>query len=89
MGCCVRNSPFFMQTFPSAQHHMGTHCYSRSGAEVEQALQQQGIRVYHSDQFLCGKREMQAFLRVALSTEPDMGRLENGLSILRKFVKKS
>lgn len=56
---------------------------------MEQALQQQGIRVYHSDRFLCGKREMQAFLRVALSTEPDMGRLENGLSILRKFVKKS
>ena len=38
---------------------------------------------------LCGKREMQAYLRVALSTEQDTGRLEKGLSILRENVKKA
>lgn len=62
--------------------------HSAGGAEVEQAFQQKGIRVYHSDRFLCGKREMQACLRVALSTEPDMARLEQGLAILRENVKK-
>ena len=62
---------------------------TRGGAEVEQAFQQQGIRVYHSDRFLCGKREMQAYLRVALSTEQDIGRLEKGLSILRGKREKS
>ena len=60
---------------------------TRSGAEVEQDLQQQGIRVYHSDRFLCGKRGLQAYLRVALSTEPDIVRLEQGLVRLRDWIR--
>ena len=91
-----RNRLFF-QYFPELEgqgHPLSFYRWlpipdTRGGAEVEQAFQQQGIRVYHSDRFLCGKREMQAYLRVALSTEQDMGRLEKGLSILRENVKKA
>lgn len=57
----------------------------RIGSQIEQELQSAGIRVYHSDRFLTGPREPQAFLRIALSTAGSIERLRDGLSILAEY----
>lgn len=54
----------------------------RPGAQLEQALLQVGIRVYHSDRFLIGTRRTQPYLRVALSTAGSPAQLEQGLQLL-------
>ena len=54
----------------------------RSGIQIEQELQNAGIRVYHSDRFLSGSRKGQSYLRVALSTTSTREQLQTGISIL-------
>ncbi len=58
----------------------------RPGAEVEGKLQENGIRVYHSDRFLTGKREKTAYVRVALSTPVTLEHLNRGLEILKRAL---
>ena len=59
----------------------------RGGIQIEQELQDAGIRVYHSDRFLSGPRETQAYLRIALSTANTKGQLQTGLSILAEKLR--
>lgn len=56
----------------------------RDGAEIEQELKRAGVRVYHSDRFLCGPREAQCFLRISLATVKSDGQLREGLAILKR-----
>lgn len=56
---------------------------AQNSEQVEAALKQQGIRVFHSDRFLCSTSEKKAFLRIALSSCSTMEELKNGLHILK------
>lgn len=58
----------------------------RSGTQIEQELQDAGIRVYHSDRFLTGSRRKQTYLRIALSTVSSKEQLQKGLSILADLL---
>lgn len=55
-------------------------------AQIESTLQNQGIRVFHSDRFRSGASTLDKFLRVALASTKSMQELENGLEILKKNV---
>ena len=55
----------------------------QSGARMEQELLRLGVRVYHSDRFLCGPREKSCFLRISLATAESPEQLREGLGIVR------
>lgn len=55
----------------------------QSSEQLEASLKEQGIRVFHSDRFLCSTGEQKTFLRVALSSCTSLEELENGLCILK------
>lgn len=57
-----------------------------NGREIETALLDRGVRVFHSDRFLCGRNSPDKFLRVALSTTPSMEKLRVGLEILHSHL---
>lgn len=57
----------------------------QNGVLLEQNLQEAGIRVYHSDRFLCAAREKQCYLRVALATAKSKELLQKGLNILAQM----
>lgn len=56
------------------------------GIIVEQQLLTKGIRVYHSDRFLCGNAAPQKYLRISLATTADLAELKKGLGILADYI---
>ncbi len=54
-----------------------------NGAQLLITLQNQGIRVFHSDRFLSGPGTQDSFLRVALASVNSLDKLEKGLYILK------
>ncbi|WP_139488819.1 PLP-dependent aminotransferase family protein [Brevibacillus dissolubilis] len=52
--------------------------------EMETLLQQQGIRVFHSNRFLSGARMQDKFLRIALASTNSWQELQTGLEILKQ-----
>lgn len=59
-----------------------------SGAALEEELEQQNIRVYHSSRFLIGQEPTQQYLRIALATTRNCEELRKGLFILKKYLVK-
>ncbi|ANY70191.1 GntR family transcriptional regulator [Paenibacillus sp. BIHB 4019] len=55
----------------------------QSAVQIEGALLEQGICVFHSDRFLSGAGIKDKFLRIALASTNSFEELERGLSILR------
>lgn len=58
----------------------------KSGIRMEHLLQNAGLRVYHSDRFLCGSGQEQRFLRVSLATARSPEELGVGLRMLREAL---
>lgn len=58
----------------------------QNSEQIETALKGQGIRVFHSDRFLCSTNEKRTFLRIALSSCNTLEELEKGLSILKSAL---
>ncbi len=54
-----------------------------NAAQLLNTLQNQGIRVFHSDRFLSGPSTQHSFLRVALASADSLEELEKGLKILK------
>ncbi len=52
--------------------------------DLEAAMLQKGIRVFHSDRFLSGSNMPNKFLRIALASTNSLDELRMGLEILRK-----
>lgn len=65
----------FFRTVPLA----GT---AGKGADIERELLAEGIKVCHSDRFQVGKGE--SFLRVSVSSEKELSRLQRGLKTLKQ-----
>lgn len=55
----------------------------KNAAELEAALLEHGVRVFHSDRFLCGRNLADKYLRVSLSSTPTLAKLRVGLEILQ------
>lgn len=53
------------------------------GEAIERELLKRGVKVCHSDRFAVGKGE--AFLRVSVSSERDLKRMEEGLGIIKTW----
>lgn len=54
--------------------------------EIVADLEQAGIRVFHSNRFLCGHVASGQFLRIALSSTNSLSELRSGLEILRQYL---
>ncbi len=55
------------------------------GRPVGWELLAQGVHVYHSRRFLCGKKEEPGYLRVALSSAGSMNNLKEGLTRIHDY----
>lgn len=80
----------FDQLFPQQQRRHPLSFYRwlpirsrQTGVAVERDLLEAGVRIYHSDRFLCGLMQEQRFLRVSLATAASLPLLEKGLRLLR------
>lgn len=62
---------------------IGNH---QDGFQIEKIFQSKGLRVYHSDRFLCGSFENTHYLRIALSTVLSLDELHKGLSLLYDLI---
>lgn len=60
-----------------------------TGEKIETALKNHGIRVFHSDRFLCNTNEKSKYLRIALSSCNSLEELKNGLQILKTTLENS
>lgn len=54
--------------------------------ELEGALLNRGVRVFHSDRFSVLKEPSRRYLRVSISSAGSMARLKKGLSILQQYL---
>lgn len=54
----------------------------QTSEQLESALKDQGIRVFHSDRFLCSSNEKRTYLRISLASANSMPELTQGLRIL-------
>lgn len=83
-------STYFTQA-PSNGHPLSFYRWlpissNNSSIQLESSLQNQGIRVFHSDRFLSGASVPDKFLRVALASTNSLQELETGLKILKDFI---
>lgn len=62
---------------------------NKNGHQLEADLLQKGIRVFHSDRFLCGANKPEHFLRISLASVSSMEELKTGLEILKSQLKYS
>ncbi|UOQ48706.1 PLP-dependent aminotransferase family protein [Gracilibacillus caseinilyticus] len=56
------------------------------GNQIEQQLEEHGIRAFHSDRFLSGQTTPDKYLRIALSSAKSMDKLRIGLQILKQYL---
>ena len=61
---------------------------SKSGPETEDFFRTQGVNVLHSCRFAVGKARQHDFLRVSLSSVNSLGRLDEGLRLLKSTLRK-
>lgn len=53
--------------------------------QIEAGFENQGIRIFHSDRFLCSRSEKRTYFRVSLASADSMQELAQGLGILRTY----
>ena len=61
---------------------------AKSGPEMEALFRAQGVNVLHSCRFAVGKARQHDFLRVSLSSVNSLGRLDEGLHLLKSVLRK-
>jgi DNA-binding transcriptional MocR family regulator len=84
----------FKRYFPEHPLPATPYCFYRwlpilntkPSSQVENELEQAGIRVYHSDRFMVRNQMDKKFLRVSLSDAGSMSKLEKGLAILKEYL---
>lgn len=84
----------FSRYFPHAQNG---HPFSffrwlplpddKSAEETEAELLKEGVRVFHSGRFSCGKNDVGGFLRLSLASAASMRELEEGLRIIAAYMR--
>ncbi|MDQ0885511.1 DNA-binding transcriptional MocR family regulator [Paenibacillus sp. V4I9] len=80
-------SEFFSQSFHTG-HPLSFYSWlpisdNGDGSRMESAFLQKGIRVFHSNRFLCGANTQDKFLRIALASTNSLDELKRGLEILK------
>ena len=95
--CAEKANRLFYDIFPGQKrigHPLSFYRWlpiqsKKPGIEGEQGFLQLGIRVYHSDRFLCGPPQEQRFLRIALATAANFPQLNQGLRIVRQGIEQA
>lgn len=90
----LKNACLFQRYFPDVPSAPLPSYYKwlpiqikKSGQEIERELEARGVRIYHSSRFSVLQDREQSFLRISLCSAGNSKRLEQGLAILRDYIK--
>ncbi len=92
----IKTNQLFNYYFPNSMrngHPLSFFRWLRIPAEIDvkhlfSKLDNKGIRVYHSDQFLVGGKDGEDYLRISLASTNTIEELEYGLLTLQKLLNK-